>query len=108
MSTINEIEVQTHASFSAKFEALSMSVINGALEQGYMKLLADPAYLFISRENMPALLEIVKASTSRCELDITRPVAITRWVNQTTGKLIDIVPLTGLDSHTIIFGFLEW
>jgi hypothetical protein len=107
-TTVNEIEIQTHASFSVKFEALSMSVINGALEQGYLKLLANPASLFIAPENMDALLEVVLAGTNYYGFDAQKPERVTHWINQTTGRAMDIVPLPSLDSHTIIFGFLEW
>lgn len=60
-TTVNEIDIQTHSSFSVHFEVLTKSVIDGALEQGYLRLLANPAYLFIAPENMRALLGIVLA-----------------------------------------------
>lgn len=107
MTTIDEIETQARTAFSVRFETLTISVINGALEQGYLRMLANPAYLFIASENMEPLLDAVVKRTHHSDLDAKEPVTVTKWVNQTTGRIMDIVSLPGLDQHTIVFGFLE-
>jgi hypothetical protein len=103
-----QIETQPHACFSVNFDVLSKSIINGALEQGYLTLLANPAYLFIAPENMRALLDIVVAGMRDHELRDTRDASVSKWVNQTTGRIISVVPLPDFDQHTIAFGFLKW
>ncbi len=92
--------------------ALAKSDIDNALEKAYYNARANPEAMLVSPKDHKAISNIVAQSTAFRIMtqptqaglsDLVGGARATKWVNQTTGRLIDIIMCPYLTQGTIIF-----
>jgi hypothetical protein len=96
-------------------ETPSLSVLSQLLEDLYLQRRLNPGYLFVSKDDSDALTDEVTRNTCFCgpfggKTDEESPrvsdrCVISKICNQTTGRLIDLVPLPGMAHGKVIVGF---
>jgi hypothetical protein len=92
--------------------ALALSDIDTVLENMYISAHADPDYMFVGIKDHKKLSNLVAAGTNfRVTQQIGDGMAqlvggqrVTKYINQTTGKVIDVVMLPYLGQGTIMIG----
>jgi len=115
-----------YACFSVKLQAVTWSTISQVLEKAYVELHANPRYLFCSKADYEKIDAEIERCTNRCydhpllenfEQDWNaflaryphqhvRWISAMYWINQTTGRVMDITILPDLEDGTLLFGFL--
>ncbi len=97
---------------SATNGALALADIDTVLENMYLSAHADPEYMFVSIKDHKKLSNLVAAGTNfRVTQQIgdgmsqlTAGQRVTKYINQTTGKVIDVIMLPYLMQGTIMIG----
>lgn len=103
--TETELTTLPYACFSAKATP-TFEAIRAILDQAYRELLADPAYLFLAKEDFDALREAFLAATGGKKKDIEGLPC--QMINQTTGRMMHLVPLPDAEPGTLLFGFFTY
>lgn len=92
--------------------ALALSDIDTTLESMYLSAHADPDYIFTGVKDHKKLSNLVAAGTNFRVTqqigagmgDLTAGQRVTKYINQTTGKLMDVIMLPYLGQGTIMIG----
>jgi hypothetical protein len=97
---------------AAANRSLASSDVDGLLETMYLSAHADPDVIFVSvKDHRPFSAMIAQASSYHINVDngprqgdLTVGGRATKFINQTTGKVLDIVMLPYLTQGTIVIG----
>lgn len=92
--------------------ALALSDIDTILESMYLSAHADPEYIFTGVKDHKKLSNLVAAGTNfrvtqqigGGMADLTAGQRVTKYINQTTGRLMDVIMLPYLGQGTIMIG----
>jgi len=104
-------------------ETPTMSCLDQLFEDLFLQWRVNPSYLFVSKKDIEPLTQKILEGTNFCgpvmagsEIYDNDPAnhgplsaqyRLTKYINATTGKLIDLVPLPGLEPNHVIIGFFR-
>lgn len=113
-----------YAAFSAETETMTFVAIQDVLAYAYLTLYADPAYLFLHKDDKKRIADDIIATVWRPWLassqeEATEGVALSHhvvgmmayqssFINYSTGTSIDMIELAGAKTGTLLFGFFKY